>query len=203
MRFAHQVENGITRILTEPTEPAAAVADLKALLRIDGTDEDSYLNSLLMSASSYASRVLNRTLITSNLVRQYDETRGLRGLAYEYKESGGLSLTYPPIVTVTRVYALDSDGVETDIDGYYTDFISAPARLYLTQSVTGREIATLRIEYTAGYGDTSSAVPSAIQQGILQHAAFMYEHRGDCDAKDAIERSGAMAIYRPYKVVTV
>ena len=203
MRFTSEPENGITRILTEPSEPAASLAELKSLLRIDSADEDSYLAGLLLTASSYAARVLNRTLITSDLVRQYDEPRGLRGLAYEYKESNGLSLTYPPIVEVTRVYTIDRDGVEDDIEGYYTDLISAPARLYLTQSATGRDIATLRIEYTAGYGDTASTVPSAIQQGILQHAAFMYEHRGDCDARDAIERSGAMATYRPYRVVTV
>lgn len=199
MRFT-QPENGITSIIAEPTAPAASVDELKALLRIDGMDEDIYLLGLLLTASMYAVRTLNRSLITMNLVRQYDDVRGLRGLAREYKESNGLILTYPPIAEVTRVYTIDESGTETNVEGYYTDTLSAPARLYLTQSVTGRNIAMLRIEYTAGYGDTHEDVPRAIQQGILQHAAFMYEHRGDCDARDAIDRSGAMVTYRPYRV---
>lgn len=199
MRFT-QPENGITSIVAEPNVPAASVDELKALLRIDGMDEDIYLLGLLLTASMYAVRTLNRSLITMGLVRQYDDVRGLRGLAHEFKESNGLILTYPPIAEVTRVYTIDESGTETEVDGYYIDTLSAPARVYLTQSVTGRNIAMLRIDYTAGYGETHEDVPRTIQQGILQHAAFMYEHRGDCDARDAIERSGAMATYRPYRV---
>jgi hypothetical protein len=34
-------------------------------------------------------------------------------------------------------------------------------------------------------------------------AAFMYEHRGQCDGNDAVKKSGAATLLRPYRVEVV
>jgi hypothetical protein len=48
-----------------------------------------------------------------------------------------------------------------------------------------------------------ASVPTAIKTAIMMIAAFMYEHRGQCDANDAIKKSGAANLLRPYKVEVV
>lgn len=55
----------------------------------------------------------------------------------------------------------------------------------------------LSVEYKAGY--ETADVPDIYKQAIMMLAAFMYEHRGDCDATEAGRRSGAFGILAPYK----
>lgn len=197
--FGESTENGITHQVTEPSVPAADVDDLVALLRLD--EADSYLVTLLMSASAYAARHLNRSLITTQWIRQYDSMRRRPELRLEYKIDSGIILPYGPVNSVDAIYTIDTSGDQTALTEYYTDLLSAPARVFVREATWGREIAMLRVEYTAGYGATAAAVPPAIQQGILQHAAYMYEHRGDCTADEAGKLSGAHGIYGSYQVV--
>lgn len=55
----------------------------------------------------------------------------------------------------------------------------------------------LAVEYTAGY--ETAYVPDIYKQAIMMLAAYMYEHRGSCDANDAGRLSGAFGILAPYK----
>lgn len=55
----------------------------------------------------------------------------------------------------------------------------------------------LTVVYKAGY--KTAKVPEIYKQAIMMLAAFMYEHRGDCDAEQAGRRSGAFGILAPYK----
>lgn len=59
-------------------------------------------------------------------------------------------------------------------------------------------LPALRIEYRAGYGETAADVPDGIKQAIKMIAAFIYEHRGACDAMDALKRSGAKELLAPF-----
>jgi uncharacterized phiE125 gp8 family phage protein len=190
-----------------PDLPAASVDTLRELLRLDDATggeyaEEAYLNQLLLAASDYAAGYLNRSLITTEYRRVYDTSYKDGGLSPICEARKPIMLPYPPVAEVTAVYTVDSDGNTTAVTGYYTDFDSEPGRLYITDSsVYTREIASLKVDYTAGYGDTYSSVPDGIQQGILQHAAYLYEHRGDCDAEESAKRSGATVMYNRYKVV--
>jgi hypothetical protein len=43
-------------------------------------------------------------------------------------------------------------------------------------------------------------VPGAIRTAIMMIGGFIYDHRGGCDAEDALKKSGAMNLLRTYKV---
>jgi uncharacterized phiE125 gp8 family phage protein len=191
-----QVADGITQQRTVPTDAAASAEELRTLLRLDTQDEDAYLETLLKVATESAGRYLSRSLLTTEWTRQYDSLIETKQLRPEYRRSVPVMLTYPPVRSVDRVYIINHDGDETTLTGWYEDLASAPARVYITEILTGREIAMLRVDYTAGY----TTVPVTIQQGILQHAAYMYEHRGDCSADEARRLSGAQELYRSYRV---
>lgn len=55
--------------------------------------------------------------------------------------------------------------------------------------------APLEITYTAGY----ATVPEWARQSILAIGAYIFEHRGECDALDAIEHSIAKMLLRAQK----
>jgi len=54
----------------------------------------------------------------------------------------------------------------------------------------------VQITYTAGL----SIVPVAIEEAIKMLAAYLYDHRGACDVGEAMSKSGASVLLRPYRV---
>ena len=55
------------------------------------------------------------------------------------------------------------------------------------------------VVYEAGFGADPSDVPAQIRQAILMLAAWLYEHRGQCDAPDGVQKSGAASILTPWR----
>lgn len=192
-------EGGITRRMTDLDTPGADLEDLKDRLKIDTDDEDGYLTARLISATAWAEQWLNRSLMETQWIRQFDADKQRGGLRLETKMFRYAYLPYSPLKTVDRVYSVDSYGNERDITKYYVDKNSLPERLVLQDTIGGRDIARLVIEYTSGYDE----VPKLIQEGILQHAAYMAEHRGDCGAAEAARLSGATDTYSMYRVGVV
>lgn len=66
-----------------------------------------------------------------------------------------------------------------------------------TITFDGDELA-LDVTYTTGYG-TIDDVPINIKMAVLNLAAYMYEHRGECDAAQALYKSGAADMVASYK----
>jgi len=64
-------------------------------------------------------------------------------------------------------------------------------------TLDGGELA-LDVTYTTGYG-TINDVPINIKMAVLNLAAYMYEHRGECDAAQALYKSGAADMVASYK----
>ena len=196
-RTSLPLDNGRTLIKTAPTGSAVLVVELQSHLRIEGDEE--YLETLGETATEFASRYLRRSILETELVRAYDLKDSSPQLRVEYQSRPEIILPYGPIKTVDRVYTIGESGAETDITEYYLDDVSVPERIFLQQLRSGRELSFLRVEYTAGY----EPIPATIKHGILMHAAYLYERRGECDAQSAAVQSGAIDTYRHYKAVCV
>jgi uncharacterized phiE125 gp8 family phage protein len=196
-----RLTNASTIYTAHHETPAATPEDLRELLRLNESDEtDAYLNGLLLAATMYAEKYLNRTFIYSDLTRQYEVKDDRSTLALERYRDTTIYLPYGPVIFVDRVYAVDMYGAETEIDVYRLDIVSSPAKLLISQSFCFDVDGLVKIDYTAGYGEYAANIPAPIVQGVLQHAAYMYEHRGDCEANEAAKMSGAHTIYGMYKV---
>ena len=195
------LKNGVTKQVTYPDTPAATLEELKSLLKIEDELQDTYLEGLLLAATFHAQNFLNRSLIYTDWIRQYDAPDKQQGLRIEYsRKQGWASLPYSPLLEITKIVTVDPEGSETAITGYYLDAVSEPERIYFTRDYYGREIAQLLIEYTSGYGGSPADVPPTIRNGIIQHAAYMFEHRGDCGAEMAAKKSGAHDMYGMMRV---
>ena len=85
---------------------------------------------------------------------------------------------------------------------YYVDTQREPARIVLRTGETFptalRVANAIEVVYVAGY-TTAYAIPEPIRLGMLQHIAYMYEHRGDM-----YEAQGAptlmKSLYAPYVI---
>jgi uncharacterized phiE125 gp8 family phage protein len=121
------------------------------------------------------------------------------GLASERESLKSFYLPYPPLIEIEEIKTIFGT-IETVLTAsdYELDEISEPAVILLGRNLYPRE--RLYVKYTAGFGETPDDLPPAIKQGILQHSAYMYNHRGDCDADEALKKSGAELLYRPYRI---
>ena len=196
----------VTVVKENAVLPAAGLDELIKLLRLEGAEEyeseQSFLTALLLAASDYAVNYLNRSLIYTVWKRQYTVDYENRGLALEQQKPVKYILPFPPVVSVDSVKIVEEDGTETEVESYTVDLISEPAIITNPDTLpcSGERIV---FEYTAGYGETHNSIPPAIQQGILQHAAYMYNHRGDCATDDAAIKSGAIMLYGVYRVSVI
>lgn len=191
----------ISKEKTYPDNPAASIQDLIQLLKLETNEEYNqeidYLNSVLFGASEYAVNYLGRSLITQIWIRQYTIEMPYTGLAVETKRLPVFYLTFPPVEKINLVVIRRGDEDITTTD-YRSDLVSEPAVIELKRGLVNGD--KVYIEYEAGYGDTHYSVPESIRRGILQHAAYLYNHRGDCDAEEAAVKSGAKDIYKSWRI---
>lgn len=166
--------------VTGPATEPLTLTEAKSYLRIDASDEDALLATLISSATEHAELHLNRRLITQTIDLFVDCSD--RGVLI------GLQLPIGPVQSITEVAGIDADdGAEELLD---------PARYYqdgdsLIFAESGA-VERLRVRYQVGYG-AGLDVPSAIKTGLLIHVAALYEHRGVA----ALPEQSAK-LYRPY-----
>lgn len=173
---------------TETVSPVTA-AELAAFLGVDATDP--LLGGLLVSATDLTIQYINQDLARRKWVLKIGDNIGAEAqLSPARYESNIFELPYTALVSVLSVSsacaALDWEVVST----------GRPAKIRL-DGWDG--ITEVTITYNAGM----AFIPTAIKTGIMMLAAFMYEHRGQCDGHDAIKRSGAANLLRPYRVEVV
>ena len=170
--------------LTDTVSPVA-VADLQQFLDVDSTDQ---LEDVLSVATDVVIRYLNRELLPRQWQLVINRKQEPLKVAYERfpdRRFADVELPYSHLISVDKV---EVDGEEADFD---VDLLSTPGRIHV--ETIGEQ---LEVVYTAG----SVVIPATIKTGIKMLAAFLYEHAGACDVTDALKKSGAEAVLRPYRI---
>ena len=156
-----------------PAVEPVSLADAKAHLRIDGSDEDALLGSLIVTSRLHVESVTGLALITQSW--SYFMDTWPRGPA--------VKLPLRPVQSIAAVRIYDRNAVVTTLDPetYLLDGAAAPARLVRQDGVTWphpRRVAnSIEIAFTAGFGNTAEDVPAPTRQAILLLVAHWYEHR--------------------------
>ena len=143
--------------------------EAKKQCRVELSDDDDYILSLITVARQMAEGRLNRTIKQRQLEARFD-----------YWPSS-LSLPKPPLVSVDSISYIDADGVlaELDDDSYIVNTSVEPARIPLAYGVPWpalrKQSGAVVVRYTAGY--TPEEVPAPIKQWIKLIVGTMYENR--------------------------
>ena len=179
-------------LVTSPAAEPVSLADAKAHLKVDGTDDELLIASLIVAARARAEWHTGRAFVTQSWTLWLDA----------WPASGIVEIPLPPLQSVTQVarYALDDTRSIVDPSVYQVDAASAPARLAgkvdFAPPTNLRAVNAVEIAFTAGYG-AASTVPQPVKQAILQIVADLYTNRGD---EADIVSSVAQALLAPYRV---
>jgi uncharacterized phiE125 gp8 family phage protein len=160
-------------VMTSPpaTEPVT-VADAKAHMRIDGSDEDILIASLLLTSRLHIETALRLALITQSWTLRLDR----------WPPGRDVKLPLSPLRSVDEVRVKNPSGgaVVVAAESYLVDVASRPARLVwnnVIPPIPKVPINGIEIDLTVGFGADGDSVPAPLKHAILMLAAHWYEHR--------------------------
>jgi uncharacterized phiE125 gp8 family phage protein len=160
------------KLVTAPAAEPVSLTEAKAHCRVDTSDDDTLIGSLITASREYVERILQRRLINST----WDFT-------LNRFESDYIRLPYAPLSSVTSVSYVDSDGTTQTLSTsvYDTDLTREPGGIFLKYAQvwpTPRDIQNaVTVRYVAGYGAAGTSVPNAIKQAMLLLIGNWYENR--------------------------
>jgi uncharacterized phiE125 gp8 family phage protein len=172
------------KLIAAPVAEPVTLAEAKAHLRVEGTDDDALITALIVAARQGAEHMTGRAIMPQTLELALDGFYdGMdSGLTWGGRHAYRVTLPRPPLASITSVKYVDADGVLQTMasSDYQLDSHSEPARLvpaYGTCWPTTRcQPNAVLIRYVAGYAD-ANAVPQDIRQWMLLRIGMLYENR--------------------------
>ena len=169
--------------------------EAKSHLRVTHSSEDSYIDSLVMAA---------RLDIESDSWRSI--VRGSRSLTLDAFPAGSapIYLPRPPLVSVSSILYIDSNGDEQELAGFRVDATHEPGLIVPAYGEnwpsTQPGPLAVTIEYIAGYADGS--VPENVRHCIRLKLAELYEGRTPAvqEKRTALDRMLSMIRFRDARI---
>jgi uncharacterized phiE125 gp8 family phage protein len=163
----------IAELLPPSAEPIT-LAQAKAHLRLDASDEDALVADLIRTAREHLEAETSLCLIA----------RPLRLYLDDWPETHVIQIARSPVRSIDAVTVYDAAGLPKEIDtsGYVLDGAARPARLVLpVRPAAARALNGIEIDFTAGFGESGADVPDTLKRAMLLHVAAMFELRGLLD----------------------
>jgi uncharacterized phiE125 gp8 family phage protein len=183
-----------------PAAEPVTVAEAKAHLRVDGTDEDTLIASLILTSRLHVEAALGLALITQSW----------RLLLDRWPPQKDLELPLRPLQSIDAVRVLPAAGAALVIapTNYVADTANVPPRLVRTGVIwpqPGKAANGIEIDLTAGYGDDASDVPAPVRQSLLLLVAHWYERREPIDVGSpaTIVPTQVSELLAPYRLVRI
>ncbi len=175
------------RSLTRQTAPAVepvTLSEAKAHLRVDTSDDDTYIGTLITAAREWVEQYLDRTLIHTQWVLRFDK----------FPPSGiePVELPRPPMVTsgtataVAVTFTSEAGTTSTySTAEYRVDRSATPGAILPIYGTTWtphrQDDNAISVTWWAGYGASGSSVPAAIRHAMLMLIGTWYERRAAAD----------------------
>ena len=162
--------------LTEPVNEPVSLVEAKAYLRVDNTDEDTLIGTLITAARQWVESYLDRALILRQLVLRFDTFPVEIELPQPPLSSAGTT------TAISLTYTLETGTTATlSTSEYRIDRTSTPG--VLRQNYSGswpghlNDYNSIAVTYWAGYGSEEGDIPPAIKNAILLMVGHLFENR--------------------------
>lgn len=176
--------------IAEPAVEPVTLAEAKLHLRVDDDmlDDDPLITMLIGAARRYAEMYCARSFITQQWRLVLDAFPGgnLMGVpaGIPYGLPGNaILLERGPVASVDSIAytAMDGSTATMPATDWVADLSGSLARITprfgKIWPIPLPQIGSVRVQFTAGYGDTAAKVPAGIRHWILLRTATLYENR--------------------------
>ncbi|WP_242147467.1 hypothetical protein [Sphingomonas sp. BAUL-RG-20F-R05-02] len=166
-------------VTLEAGDRAAALAEVKAMLRLVSVEEDALIAALAETALGLAEQFIGQALIAREMRDVLPVSAAWQRLAYAPVRSIGAVAAVDGAALASEAYAIDIDAAG---DGWVRVIDAGGA---------GRVAVT----FVAGLADGWGAIPAPIRQGAVLLAAHLFTER---DAASAVP-AAVTALWRPFR----
>lgn len=182
---------------TRPALEPVTVSEAKAFLRLDTSDEDVLVGSLILTSRLHVEAALGLAIIS----------QGWKVILDSWPEDGTVRFPLGPVLSVSAVRLIAATGSPTTLasDSYTLDGEARPPRLIPNTNwpAPTRKARGIEIDFTAGFGPQASDVPEPIRSALLLLVAHWYEHRDplEIDLPETAIPPSVSSILSPYRTV--
>ena len=176
------------RSLTRQTPPAVepvTVAEAKAHLRVDVSDDDTYIGTLITAAREWCEQYLDRTLVNTQWVMRFD--------SFPPDGTQDIELPRPPMslagttTAVSLTFTSETGGTQAySTSSFRVDRNSTPGAVKTLYGQTWpphlMDDNAVSVTWWAGYGSAGSSVPAAVRHAILMVVGILYEKRAAAES---------------------
>ena len=186
-------------LLTAPALEPLSLAEAKAFLRVETSDDDDVISALISGSRIHIEAQTRRALITQSW----------RIIRDAWPASGLLPLMPVPLASLdaVRIYQADGSTQSLDTSAFVLDKAAAPAVLAFAAPplAPGRTVAGIEVDITVGYGAAASNVPEALRQAIRLLVAHWYENRAIAAVgqQTTVLPETVAALIAPYRVFSL
>jgi uncharacterized phiE125 gp8 family phage protein len=160
------------QLIAEPANEPVTLDEAKLFLRIDTTDDDALLASLVAASRRLIEQTTRNCLLSQSWrfgVDRWPSTMLLR-------------LPLAPLLSLTSVTVLDAAGnrIAQNLSDFIINATSVPptVRTKAEPLASGACEGGIQVEAVFGYGNTAASVPQPLRTAVLMVVAHYYETRG-------------------------
>jgi hypothetical protein len=181
----------MTAPITEPVSLAEMIEQVREFDSLSSASQDR-LTGLITVARHWAETYTGRALVDQKwrlnlgdanaIFRNVDSdtVSGYYAGLYQAQRDGRILLRRSPVIEITRIATVASDGTETVVGSSTYELREADSRWPSVVALTGSLSGSLRIEFRAGFIDTSASpfvgtVPEIFLQAVRLYAEALYD----------------------------
>lgn len=180
-----------------PALEPVSLAEAKAHLRVDGSNEDALIQSLVVTSRLHIEAALGLALIAQRWSLFLDR----------WPKLGRLALPLRPVSAIVAVRLWDAAGASQSLppEMFILDGYGLPARLATVMgeppAEPGRPVNGIEIDFTAGFGEAAVDVPAPVRHALLLLVAHWYENREPVEIGAGVNAIPTMVseLLQPYR----
>ena len=183
------------RIVTDMTAEPVELSEVKNFCKVTGTQDDALITLLIISARKALEKYTSSSFGETTIHAYWQQIPG----------DWIVELPYGPIISVDAIYKIDEQGTEEALTlntDYYVigdqDFKIKLEQFWSTGYTVSR---SLRVEYTAGYGNSATEpLPDELRMAIMKQVSTDYNFRDNIqDAGSTALANNAKSLAAPYR----
>lgn len=159
-------------LMAGPALEPLSLEDARAWLRLEASDEDALVQSLIKAARCAVEEATRMALIAQKWRLRLDS----------WPADRIIHLPFAPVLSLDSIKTISAAGaaVSADMSGFTVEMSRAP-KIFVTSSppLPGRLREGIEIDLTVGYGVSGAHVPASLLAAMRLLIAHWYERRGD------------------------
>lgn len=178
-------------LISAPAIEPVSLAEAKAWLREDASDEDALIQTLITAARLSLEAYTRRFFVTQSWRVVFD------AWPCTVAEARMLTIPFAPFQSATAIRWFDANDASHVIDpaSYRAPIDPDGGRIVFRAAPSGalRETDAIEIDFTVGYGAVANATPEPLRRAMLILVAHWRENRGDAQVRAMPDTAARLA----------